>query len=197
MNSMNNGSPIEGRVGHSSESKLEGWLERGGILRALFDDAPQGVIVTRSDGIIQECNLAAARMLGYTPEELTGLRFNEITHPEDVGIGMQQLRALVSGDKSHATFTKRYLRKDGAVVWVRLDVSPIRGVEGPVHFFVTSVDDSPRCATASSACAPSWTPCPASSSSSTARAPSSITSAAARRASTPPPRCSSASASRR
>lgn len=141
MNSMNNGSPIEGGAGHSSASKLEGWLERGGILRALFDDAPQGVIVTRSDGIIQECNQAAARMLGYTPEELTGLRFNEITHPEDVGIGMQQLRALVSGDKSHATFTKRYLRKDGAIVWVRLDVSPIRGVEGPVQFFVTSVDD--------------------------------------------------------
>jgi len=138
----------EGTSGPESESgddrqhsRLDGWVQQGAVLRALFDDAPRGIIITRADGRILECNTRISEMLGYPSEELLSRRFNDITHPDDVSLGMEAWRDLVSGAREDAVLVKRYIRKDGTAFWARLHVSPIRDPRGPVQLFVTSVDD--------------------------------------------------------
>ncbi|MCA1442449.1 PAS domain S-box protein [Ensifer sp. IC4062] len=76
------------------------------------------------------CNL-----LGYTEEELLGRRFHECTHPEDVEAEWKQCSRLIRGEFKSFDLEKRYIRKDGSIVWVYLNASVVLDVNGaPVHF---------------------------------------------------------------
>src|SRR4051812_11202479 len=110
------------RVDPTKRSMLARWEQRDEVLMALFDYAPRGILLTGPDGIFRECNASADRMLGYAPGELRGKRFNDITHPDDLALGLDALRALVAGSRESAALEKRYLRKDGSTVWVHLDI---------------------------------------------------------------------------
>lgn len=130
-------------VNRSSEgaSALASGLPPELLLRALFDDAPRGLLITHPDGVMRHCNAALAHMLGYEPSEMIGRRFNDITHPEDLEIGLQFLRDVVAGRIDHAVIEKRYLRKDGSPIWVGLSIHPVRDEAKVIQFFVTSVED--------------------------------------------------------
>ena len=64
-------------------------------------------------------------MLGYTQEELKALTVFDITHPEDLELSIANLSALVDGKVDSYTVQKRYVRKDGQVVWADVHVSAI------------------------------------------------------------------------
>lgn len=128
-------------VGSDDESILSHFAIHDRFLRALFDDAPYGVLVTRPDGRIVACNRHVATMLGYTRDELHGHHFNDFTHPEDLHIGLGVIRAIHAGDGSHATLEKRYVRRNGDVLWTHLNIGVIRNEEGKVDFFVATFED--------------------------------------------------------
>ncbi|MDK1378677.1 MULTISPECIES: PAS domain S-box protein [unclassified Sinorhizobium] len=75
------------------------------------------------------------KLLGYTEEELLGRRFHEFTHPDDVEAEWAQCSRLARGEFKSFDLEKRYIRKDGANVWVYLNASVVLDVNGaPVHF---------------------------------------------------------------
>jgi rsbT co-antagonist protein RsbR len=113
--------------------------QRIAMLERLFNRSPLGILVTSDSGVLLESNRRAQQMLDYPAEELAGRRFNDITHPEDAQVGLDMLRKLVAGEISTADFEKRYLRRDGATVWVSLHVVAIR--EADALFFVTYIED--------------------------------------------------------
>lgn len=92
--------------------------------RALFQAANVGIALTDSDGYVLEVNEAFAQMLGYLPNDLVGIHFSTITHPDERADGAEFVeRARMQTDsKSRAWFEKRYLHRDGSTVWVRLAV---------------------------------------------------------------------------
>ena len=69
-------------------------------------------------------------MLGYTEDELLQKTFLQLTHPDDVRKSKEQSDALCRGDVSSYRLEKRYIRKDGEVLWGDLAVSAIRDEEG-------------------------------------------------------------------
>ncbi len=111
--------------------------------RASFQQAAVGILHTSLDGKILNCNQRFAEIVGYSSSELIGCSFQQITPPEDRGAGASVARQLLSHDLPTASFEKRYLRKDGSLIWAMLTISIQHDGEGrPVHFltFVQDID---------------------------------------------------------
>ncbi len=129
------------RTATASPFSFADWPEREEIERGLFELAPRALLLTRPNGIIAACNAAMAAVLGYTAAELCGRHFNEFTYPDDASIGVDTIRAVLEGKRDFLLLEKRYLRKDGTVVWVRVHGAPVRDENGKVVLFVSTVDD--------------------------------------------------------
>ncbi len=100
--------------------------------RGIFDNASVGIDMTDRDKRYILVNSALADMLGYTPEEMLRGAFIDFTHPDDVALSVDRYRDLVEGRTDSYRIEKRYIRKDGSVVWIDLSVSAIRDSAG-VH----------------------------------------------------------------
>jgi PAS domain S-box-containing protein len=123
--------------------KAEGALrESEEHFRSVFYGAGMGIsIVTLSDGRFLDVNPALQDMLGYTAVELTQMAWPDVTHPDDVEKDWKLTRGLISGVQDIGEIEKRFLRKDGAIMWGRLAVSLVRDGEGNPQFAVGMVQD--------------------------------------------------------
>ena len=101
-----------------------------GRFRAIFEGAPSGMIISSPDGVFQQCNPASGRLLGYSVDELVGKHFSEITHPDDRADNIHLSDRLIVGDISKFDMEKRFLRKDGSILWAHLSVSMTREISG-------------------------------------------------------------------
>ena len=110
--------------------------------RRAMEDSAIGVAIVGLDGRIVESNRAFADMLGYPRGELEALKFADVTHPDDLSIGLETMRKVRAGELNSYQFEKRYIRKDGSAVWARLFGSAIRDDEtGQPLYLVSQVED--------------------------------------------------------
>ena len=100
--------------------------ESEGRFRALFEQAAVGVAeVDTETGRIVRTNRKHSEILGYSEQELLGLDFVSLTHPDDLAVERSQLDALRRGELREFSLEKRCLRKDGGVLWLDMTVSPL------------------------------------------------------------------------
>jgi diguanylate cyclase (GGDEF)-like protein/PAS domain S-box-containing protein len=90
---------------------------------ATFETSPVGLAHVDLEGRILIANQRLCDMLGYAREELIGRRVRELSHPEDTEVTAEQVAQLRAGELPQFTARKRYLRKDGGLVWIQLSVS--------------------------------------------------------------------------
>jgi diguanylate cyclase (GGDEF)-like protein/PAS domain S-box-containing protein len=111
--------------------------------RAAFEGAPSGVALVGLDNRYLRANRALCEMLGYEEGELLGKETFEFTHPEDLAASRDRSRRLLAegGGPEAASLEKRYLRKDGSVVWAVSYVSRIRDASGHPSHFVAQYQD--------------------------------------------------------
>ena len=109
---------------------IEALGQSEGKYRATFNNAAVGIDLVDSDGRFIQVNDTLAHFLGYTQQELEGLTILDVTHPEDSAKSKEMYDALVRGETESYRLEKRYIRKDGAVVWADTSVSAIRGPNG-------------------------------------------------------------------
>ncbi|MHB1133182.1 MAG: sensor histidine kinase [Chloroflexota bacterium] len=109
--------------------------------RAVFERAGTGIALGDLDGRILVSNPALEHILGYTKEELAQKVFAEFTHPDDLVIELPLAQELVEGKRDHYEIEKRYIRKDGQVIWARTVVNTLPGPEGRPLFGVALIDD--------------------------------------------------------
>ncbi|MBO9875811.1 PAS domain S-box protein, partial [Xanthomonas sp. D-93] len=106
-----------------------------------FSAAAHGMALVSLEGRWLDVNDALCAMLGYSRAELLELRFQDLTHPDDLAEDMQRAVALRSGQCSDFRIEKRYRHRDGHTVRARLAVSLVRDEQGrPLHL-VTHVQD--------------------------------------------------------
>jgi PAS domain S-box-containing protein len=110
------------------------------LFRTAFEDAPHGMALTAFDGRFLQTNAALSRMLGYTVDELRGLSWQAVTHPDDMNTSRDVATRLASGEIGSASFEKRYIHRDRRIVWAHLKTSVIRRDGVPVHV-VTHIED--------------------------------------------------------
>ena len=106
-----------------------------------LDSAPIGMCIVGLDGLFIQVNRALGQLLGYTPEELVRLRFQDITHPDDLEIDLALLGRTINGEIPGYTLEKRYRHRDGAEIHAILHVALVRDRRGePVHFISQILD---------------------------------------------------------
>jgi len=113
--------------------------------RSTFEQAGVGILHIAFDGKIVRCNARFAEIIGYTAEELSGMTFQQITAPEDIGSSLNVLEYMSSDTHNSSSWEKRYIRKDGTPVWVRVTISTLRDGEGrPLHYIALIEDIQAR-----------------------------------------------------
>ena len=109
--------------------------------RATFEQAASGLALLSTHGRFLRVNRHICELLGYSEAELLSMSFQDVTHPADVGNDLQQARRLRDGEISGYSLDKRYRRKDGSLLWGRLDVALHRNARGEPQFYISSVQD--------------------------------------------------------
>jgi len=106
----------------------------------MFDHSVVGKSITLPSGEIN-VNVAFSQMLGYSVQEMNGLKWQDITHPEDIEPSQVEIDKLLRGEKESCRFIKRYLHKSGSTIWTDISTSLRRDEEGKVLYFMTSILD--------------------------------------------------------
>jgi PAS domain S-box-containing protein len=111
------------------------------LFRAAFEHAPLGISVIGLDGRRLRVNEACCRIAGYSREEMVGSDLGDFTHPEDVARDQQFLAAALAGEGDHLEREKRYLHRDGSVLWVQAQSEMVRDGLGNPLFVVAHIQD--------------------------------------------------------
>ncbi|MGX4640153.1 PAS domain S-box protein [Massilia sp. SYSU DXS3249] len=114
-------------------------------LQTLFEQTAAGVAEITLDGRILRANRTFCRIVGRSPEEVAGMRLEDLIHPEDLPDNLELLgRMLANGEPFEVE--NRYLRPDGSVVWVAKIVAPVvePGASMPSSVIANVVDISRR-----------------------------------------------------
>ncbi len=109
--------------------------------RATFSQAAAGIAHVALDGRFIRVNQKFCDIVGYSRDELLNSAFQGITHPDDLGKDMGGYDKLLKGDINTFALEKRYIRKDGALVWVNLTVSLVRGEDLKPKYFIAVIED--------------------------------------------------------
>ncbi|MBI2955607.1 MAG: PAS domain S-box protein [Chloroflexi bacterium] len=109
--------------------------------RATFEQAAVGMAHVGLEGRFLRVNQRLCDILDYTREELARLTFQDITYPEDLQADLVYVHRLLAGEIRTYTMEKRYIRKDGSLVWADLTVSLVRGPAGEPSYFIAVVED--------------------------------------------------------
>ncbi|MGG6239439.1 PAS domain S-box protein [Nodosilinea sp. AN01ver1] len=121
-----------------AERSLKASEER---FRGTFEQAALGIIETELNGRIVRVNQMMCHLLGYSASDLLTKTCMELTHPDDLELNRARVRQLLSGECADFKLEKRYLRADGAVVWVSLAVSLVRDGLGTPQYLLGVVND--------------------------------------------------------
>jgi PAS domain S-box-containing protein len=109
------------------------------LFRNTFEYASIGMALGVYDGTFARTNAAFDRMMGYEPGELIGVHRSAVTPPEDVVENEERYRRLFEAGLPSLNYEKRYVRKDGHVIWVDMNVSFIRDAYGNARFSIVIV----------------------------------------------------------
>jgi PAS domain S-box-containing protein len=112
--------------------------------RAVFEQAAVGMARVSTTGRWIEVNERFAAMLGYTQQELVSKTFADVTHPDERMRDLDAARRIVAGELDTYTVDKRYVRKDGSIMWARLTTTLVTEPEGEQVFLSVIEDISHR-----------------------------------------------------
>jgi PAS domain S-box-containing protein len=134
----------------NEEMRLE-IAERGRVEKALMEsesrfrtiirEAALGIALIDQYGRVMEGNPALLAMLGYAPEELRGMDFTRINHPENAGSSWENFQKLLTGKQDICRVETRYMRKDGWSGWGRQSISLVRDAGGNPQFAIALFED--------------------------------------------------------
>ncbi len=128
-----------------SPPRFTAWIRALGasddLLRSAFDRAPIGMSVVAADGQWLRVNDAYCRMLGYEREELIDKRFRNLTHPDDVAEDDDFIAGVAAGRGDSLDRDRRYLHRDGSVVWAHVRADVIRDQAGHPLYAISHLQD--------------------------------------------------------
>ncbi|MBP6918377.1 MAG: EAL domain-containing protein [Legionellaceae bacterium] len=123
---------------HKVRNKL--WNSEA-LFRGVMQTSGIGVALIALDGTMFSVNEALCGMLGYSVDELSKLKVQDITHPEDRANTLENLEKLKTGEKSKIDLEKRYIAKNGNIVWAYLFVNVITNHANVAQYYVAHIED--------------------------------------------------------
>jgi len=110
-------------------------------MRLFFERQIVGTAITSPEKGWLHVNDKLCAMLGYSRSELTRMTWEEITHPDDLAENVAQFDRLLTGEINEYSIEKRFIRKDGTIVFTDLSVGCVRHDDGSVHYVLALLED--------------------------------------------------------
>ncbi len=111
------------------------------LFRGIFNNAAAGIALLDKEGYYQHVNLTLSRMLGYSEDELKKMTFQDITYPEDLNDSIRLYQGIWDGSCTRVNFEKRYVCKNGDMIWIEINMSAILGDDGGITDIIVVVLD--------------------------------------------------------
>lgn len=111
------------------------------LFRATFNNASIGIAHVAHDGRLLRVNNEYSRMLGYSVAELLSNKYQNITHPDDLAESIAGYEQILVGDINSFSIEKRYIRKDGSIMWANLKIGCVRHADHEIDYFIAFVAD--------------------------------------------------------
>jgi PAS domain S-box-containing protein len=121
-----------------AEQKL---LESEAKFQQTYELSPVGIVMVGLDKRFLQCNNAFSESLGYQAKELIGKTIGDVTLPEDSQIGMADMMSILKREMNISNVQKRYVRKDGQIVWGDVMISLVRDQQGIPQYFFAIIQD--------------------------------------------------------
>lgn len=111
-------------------------------LEIIMDNSPIGISLAKigHEGLLI-ANKRLAKLLGYTQEELNNLDPRDITHPEDKEWSLKYLKKLLDGKIDHYSVEKRYIKKNGKVIWLKTSAAAVKDLKEENFYTVATFED--------------------------------------------------------
>jgi PAS domain S-box-containing protein len=141
-------SPYEGKLIYAAARDItehkrteEALRESEERFRKIFEHAHIGMALSTPDFLFQYVNPEFCRMLLYSQDELHHMTFADITHPDHLNTDRENIRRLHDGEIPVYSTQKRYIRKDGGIIWASLTISSITDEKGTLLHYLALVED--------------------------------------------------------
>ncbi len=121
-----------------SQQSLQQSEER---FRVTFEQADIGMAHVGLDGRWLRVNRRFCEIVGYSQEELLAGTFRTLTYPPDLDASLEIQKQLLSGDIQRASLEKRYVHKNGSLIWTHVTVAPVGGPSGDLEYFISVIED--------------------------------------------------------
>ena|GEM_PF-728367 len=126
----------------SKRKEIEAKINRSEAqFRAIFEQAAMGIAQTAINECFIKVNQKLGDMLGYSKDELITKTVSDISHPDDIEIDRQYLSKLLTGKIKTFSREKRYLHKNGSIIWGKITVSVVRKISGEPDYFIGVIED--------------------------------------------------------
>ncbi len=125
-------------------SSYRALAESEGRFRATFEQAAVGIAHLSTDGHWLRVNRRFCEIVGYSHAELLELTFQDIAHRDDLDDNLGHLGQALVGEVPAYSMEKRYIRKDGSIVWINLTVALVRDASGEPDYFISVIEDIDR-----------------------------------------------------
>jgi PAS domain S-box-containing protein len=109
--------------------------------RVIFESAALGMALVNAKGYSVKSNPALHAMLGYSAEELSHISFNKLTHPDDIAADRELFAELIQGRLERYDIAKRYIRKNGTLMWGLLSVSEVQVSDEEQRYAIAMIED--------------------------------------------------------
>ncbi len=110
-------------------------------LKWSFNQTPVATIIIDLDSRINKMNEAFCALLGYSREELMNLNIEYITHPDDIQQSIEKVANINKGESSRFTVEKRYIKKNGDLIWAKVKVSNLKDKSGTIKGRIVVIED--------------------------------------------------------
>lgn len=111
------------------------------MFQAGFENTSIGMAYTSPEGNWIFVNKALSKITGYTKEELIELSFQKISHPDDLHQGIEFVKQANKDKADDYTTIKRYIHKDGHIIWVEVHVTAVRNEKQEIEFLIAHIED--------------------------------------------------------
>jgi diguanylate cyclase (GGDEF)-like protein/PAS domain S-box-containing protein len=112
--------------------------------KTIFEQAHVGLAKLSLDGRFLTVNAMLCKLLGYSREELLQFTFKDITHHDDIDENLLQLNKLLNQEITTYITDKRYIHKNGNVIWARVTASVVRSTKGVPKYFLGVIQENAR-----------------------------------------------------
>lgn len=126
------------RLAHIEDSRVQNTHD---ILTDIFENAGLGISLVDVHGHHLQVNTSFTKMLGYSKKEMLNKHFKEFTHPHDVKNDLKLFQQMIKGTKKSYKLDKRYIKKNGQIVWGKLTVTTINSKKDKTKYIIRIIEN--------------------------------------------------------